>query len=325
MSFAEEVEYLADKVIEVCSHIQTEEGSKTALVLPLLGLLGYDVFNPKQIMAELTADIGVKKGEKVDYAIMSTGKPKLIIECKQAGACLDKASVSQLFRYYTALRVKFGVLTDGIIYKFYSDFDVPNRMDTAPFFIFNLKAYTHEDLQFLFLFRKGRLSGKMIGLIKECSKQRLYSIIQRGVFYTLEPNSQFVEDIKESLVNTGLSGVSKKELVRSTAKVILEESLKIVEKSREAEVLLPSLKSIMVSILGKDVEGSVRYRSTHEAIYIENIGGDVLMQVHTKSLLLEIIFKGYSAPKELRVIDDLDRHADIIRELITIISLGEAN
>ena len=47
----------------------TEEAAKTALVMPFIQALGYDVFNPSEVIPEYTADVGTKKGEKVDYAI----------------------------------------------------------------------------------------------------------------------------------------------------------------------------------------------------------------------------------------------------------------
>jgi len=38
--------------------------------MPFIDALGYDIFNPKEMVPEFTADVGTKKGEKIDYAII---------------------------------------------------------------------------------------------------------------------------------------------------------------------------------------------------------------------------------------------------------------
>jgi predicted type IV restriction endonuclease len=119
-------------------HIQTEEATKNAFVLPFINALGYNIFDPTEVVPEFTADVGIKKGEKVDYAILKDKKPIILIECKWHGANLDKEHASQLFRYFSVTKVRFCVLTNGIIYKFYSDLDEPNKMDSKPFFEFNM-------------------------------------------------------------------------------------------------------------------------------------------------------------------------------------------
>lgn len=119
-------------------HIQTEEATKNAFVLPFINALGYNIFDPTEVIPEFTADVGIKKGEKVDYAILKDGKPIILLECKWCGTNLDKEHASQLFRYFTTTRVRFCVLTNGIKYKFYSDLDVPNVMDSKPFFEFDM-------------------------------------------------------------------------------------------------------------------------------------------------------------------------------------------
>ena len=67
----------------------TEEAAKTALVMPFLQALGYNVFNPSEVVPEYTCDVGIKKGEKVDYAICDGGKVRMLIECKPANSELN--------------------------------------------------------------------------------------------------------------------------------------------------------------------------------------------------------------------------------------------
>ena len=132
MDFIDELRQLSKRIHQLKDQIETEEATKTAFVLPFFQLLGYDVFNPLEFTPEYTADVGIKKGEKVDYAILKDGNPTILIECKWCGAPLD-AHASQLFRYFGTTSAKFGILTNGVVYRFYTDLDETNKMDLVPF------------------------------------------------------------------------------------------------------------------------------------------------------------------------------------------------
>lgn len=127
---------LAAKIEQQRSSIETEEATKNAFVMPFLSLvLGYDVFNPQEVVPEFTADVGIKKGEKVDYAIVNEGAVQILIECKHIGAPLNVKHASQLFRYFGVTRARIAILTNGDEYQFFTDLDAPNRMDDKPFLI----------------------------------------------------------------------------------------------------------------------------------------------------------------------------------------------
>ncbi len=152
---------LIDKLNELATRIQrqkdsvlTEEAAKTAFVLPFLQALGYDVFNPSEVVPELTADHGVKKGEKVDYAIKQDDKIVILIECKSIGTTLSTKCAGQLFRYFSVTEAKFGVLTDGVRYLFFSDLENENKMDDRPFFEFNLFQFNETQVDELKKFTK---------------------------------------------------------------------------------------------------------------------------------------------------------------------------
>ncbi len=312
-----EVEALAGRAAELREYITSEEGSKTCLVLPMLGALGYDVFNPKQVTAELTADVGVKRGEKVDYAIMGSGKPKLIIECKKIGDPLGANAISQLFRYFTSLRVKFGVLTDGITYQFYTDMDTPNIMDSSPFFEFNLLAYTQTDLEFLDRFRKGCLSGQMKSLVRECKRRKLVAIVRETIRYSSQCTEEFVEDIKRTLTKTNLASVTKREMANIVRRVSLEEAIKVVESSLKVDTLQEDLSRIIVSELGKDIAQMITYRLTANSVYLESKTGTTLVRVFSSGLDLRVSFSNGTSAKPIRVIDDIRRYSDELRECLS--------
>ena len=138
MSFADRLAALAQRAPTLVDHLATEEATKNALVMPFIAALGYDVFNPQEVVPELNADVGVKKGEKVDYAIKQDGEVIVLIECKTAGVNLSDANMSQLFRYFTVTKARIAILTNGIHYRFYSDLEEPNKMDARPFLELNL-------------------------------------------------------------------------------------------------------------------------------------------------------------------------------------------
>ena len=139
MEFEERLVALSTKVRNQHDAIQTEEATKNAFVMPFIAtILGYDVFNPLEVVPEFTADVGVKRGEKVDYAIMRDGEVQILIECKRSSDALKIEHASQLFRYFAVTNARIAVLTNGSVYNFYTDLDKPNRMDDKPFLVLDL-------------------------------------------------------------------------------------------------------------------------------------------------------------------------------------------
>ena len=185
MDFVDEVRTRSGRFAERLKHWEsetpTEEATKTSLILPFIQMLGYDIFDPADLVPEFTADIGIKRGEKVDYAIMQRGKPAILLECKKYGSNLAEAAVSQLVRYFGVTDAHFGILTDGISYRFFSDLDQPNVMDPKPFFEFNVLSY----------------SDKAVGELKRFTKEEF------NVDETLEAAAvlKYIEGMKQALVS----------------------------------------------------------------------------------------------------------------------------
>jgi hypothetical protein len=133
MDFIEQIRALSARIAKQKDAIKTEEAAKHAFVLPFIAALGYDVFDPGEVVPEIVADVGVKKGEKVDYAIMKDGKAIMLFECKCCGVNLNDCHMSQLYRYFSVTEARIGVLTNGHQYRFFSDLEQPNKLDTRPF------------------------------------------------------------------------------------------------------------------------------------------------------------------------------------------------
>ena len=137
MDYIDQLKQFGAKAAQLVKVIGTEEATKNSLILPFFQMLGYDIFNPLEFVPEYTADVGIKKGEKVDYAIVIDGKPTIFIEAKSCNQKLESHD-SQLFRYFATCSAKLAILTNGIIYRFYTDIDEKNKMDLTPFMEFNL-------------------------------------------------------------------------------------------------------------------------------------------------------------------------------------------
>ncbi|TXR37482.1 restriction endonuclease [Ectopseudomonas mendocina] len=134
MEFADKLNSLSVKIRQQSASIQTEEATKNAFVMPFIhAVLGYDVFDPTEVTPEYVCDIGTKKGEKIDYAILKNGEIQILIECKKIGEPLSLNHASQLFRYFHVTNARIAILTNGQVYKFFTDLDAPNKMDEKPF------------------------------------------------------------------------------------------------------------------------------------------------------------------------------------------------
>lgn len=153
MDFKDSIKQLSERVLKLKDNLQTEEATKTALIMPFIQMLGYDVFNPLEVMPEYTCDIGTKKGEKIDYAIIKEDSPIILIECKHWKQDLTLHD-NQLLRYFHVSNAKFGILTNGIIYRFYTDLETPNKMDEKPFLEIDLLDIKHPDIEEVKKFHK---------------------------------------------------------------------------------------------------------------------------------------------------------------------------
>lgn len=153
MDFKDSIKRLSERIESLKDNLPTEEATKTALIMPFISALGYDVFNPLEVLPEMCCDIGTKKGEKIDYAILRDGEPIILIECKHWQQNLTLHD-NQLLRYFHVSKAKFGVLTNGIIYRFYTDLAEPNKMDEKPFLEVNLLDLKDEQIEELKKFHR---------------------------------------------------------------------------------------------------------------------------------------------------------------------------
>ena len=155
MEFLDRIKLLSEKAINQRELLHTEEASKNALIMPFIMALGYDVFDPAEVVPEYVADVGMKKGEKVDYVLMTNGTPQIIMECKKADCPLQPNDKAQLHRYFGVLPdVRFAILTNGIVYQFYSDIDTENIMDNDPFLEVDLSQLHESSVEQLKRFSK---------------------------------------------------------------------------------------------------------------------------------------------------------------------------
>jgi hypothetical protein len=153
MDFKDQLKQIADKINKFKDSTQTEEATKNAFVMPFIGALGYDIFNPQEVVPEFTADIGTKQGEKVDYAILKDESPIILIECKHWKDDLNIHN-TQLLRYFNVTTTKFAILTNGINYRFYTDLESTNIMDEKPFLDINILEIKDNQIEELKKFHK---------------------------------------------------------------------------------------------------------------------------------------------------------------------------
>lgn len=152
MDFKDQLMQLSDKIDKQKDNIATEEATKTSFIMPMIAALGYDVFNPFEVVPEMECDL-TKRGDRIDYAIMKDNTPILLIECKHCKQNLDLHS-TQLAKYYAASNARFGVLTNGIEYRFYADLEKQNIMDEKPFLAVNMLDLSDTDIEQLKKFHK---------------------------------------------------------------------------------------------------------------------------------------------------------------------------
>ena len=202
VSRSDAMKALSERAVEQGQLLETEEAVKTALVLPFIQALGYEIFNPLEVVPEFTADVGTKQGEKVDYAIILEGKPTILFECKRITDPLDISKVSQLIRYFNNTESDVGVLTNGIIYKFFCDTEKDNIMDQSPFLVIDITKTDANEFDRLDEFSKDKFDPEEI---KSSAASMKYI---RGIKGYLtesysQPDEEFVEFLARKVLPSG--------------------------------------------------------------------------------------------------------------------------
>lgn len=219
MEFEEKIKNFATRILEIKESIKTEEATKTSIIMPFFQLLGYDVFNPKEFTPEYIADVGIKKGEKVDYAIVLNEEVVMLIEAKAVTEKLEKHD-SQLFRYFGTSKAKFAILTNGITYKFYTDLEKTNVMDDTPFLEINIENINEQEIQELKKFQKDNFDIEEI--ISTASNLKYLGLIKKVL---KEEFSNPSDDFVKLILNEGVYEGVKTGAIVDKYKPILKKSI----------------------------------------------------------------------------------------------------
>lgn len=287
MDFIEKLTDFSDRIERIKGNIQTEEATKTSIILPFFQLLGYDVFNPYEFVPEYTADVGVKKGEKVDYAIIVNNEPLILIEAKSANTELSAKHINQLIRYFSVTKARFGILTNGITYQFYSDLEEHNKMDTTPFLEFDLSHIRKETVEELKRFRKEAFDVKSI--LNSASDLKYMTMVKNVIAEQFKnPSDQLVKVI----INKNIYNGTKTQAILDKFKGIIQKAfdeyindtiterlstvispdaiLTPVSKEKNDMVVMPEEKEVLDFIKDMlETDVNIKYRKTSRYVYMQ--------------------------------------------------------
>lgn len=252
MDFKDQIANLIERVTKQKDQIKTEEATKTGLVLPFLQCLGYDVFNPTEIVPEFTADIGIKKGEKVDYAIMKEGKPIIIIECKWWRDDLSSHK-TQLLRYFNVTDAQIAILTNGIEYLFYAGLKESNRMDDKPFLEFDITQMTESLIEELKKFHKSYFKSEAI---LNTASELMYLNEMKKLFNNefISPSPDFVKYFMKRLYKGNVTEKSTSFFTQIVTKSVTNFINDKVNEKIKAALEIPKEQASVQSSIGQQVD-----------------------------------------------------------------------
>ena len=270
MELKNSLSQLASRASQLKDKLMTEEATKNALIMPFLQALGYDVFNPLEVVPEMDCDINKKKGEKIDYAIIKDGEPIMVIECKHWQQDLD-IHKAQLSRYFVATKAKFGILTNGIEYRVFTDLVNPNLMDEIPFLVFDIEHLRDSQLESIKRFSKEDFDiEKIMGSANELKymtelKKLIKDIIEN-------PTPDFVKSLAKNIYSGKFTEnvlTQFSELVRKAAASYINdriaERLNIAVKTAEEDQKQTDTQK--VEIPGSKKQEIVTTQEEQEAYY----------------------------------------------------------
>jgi hypothetical protein len=350
MDFKDQIKQLGERVLKLKDQIQTEEATKNAFIMPFIQALGYDVFNPIEVVPEFISDIGLKKGEKIDYAIFKDGSPTILIECKHWNQNLDIHD-GQLLRYFHVSKAKFGLLTNGIVYRFYSDLVAPNKMDEKPFLDFSINEIKDNQIEELKKFHKSVFDAESItntaselkftnelkqliqhelvnptpDFVKHFAKQVYPSVVTAKVleqFTNLTKKSiqQHISDLITERLKTALNKedeeTKKQEAIQAIEQAKLEE-VKVVTTAEELEGFM-----IVKTILRQKINAirvSYRDAQSYFAILLDDNNRKTICRLYlngTKKYFVTLDDQKKEVKNEINSLDDIFKYSETLLNIV---------
>lgn len=347
MDFKDQIKNLGERVDKLKNQIATEEATKNAFIMPFIQTLGYDVFNPLEIVPEYITDIGTKKGEKIDYAIFKDEKPTILIECKHWAQNLNLHD-GQLLRYFHVSKAKFGVLTNGITYRFYSDLVEQNKMDEKPFLEFNINEIKENQIDELKKFHKSYFDAdSIVNTASELKYMNELKHILQNEFNQPSPDfvKLFAKQVYPSVVTAKIleqfTNLTKKaiqhyinDLITERLKTALSkenEKLKEEEKIEEIENNTPKIITteeeiegfmIVKTILRQKINANrITYRDNQSyfAILLDDNNRKTICRLYlnsTKKYLVVLDELKKEVKNEINSLDDIFEYANMLSDTV---------
>jgi predicted type IV restriction endonuclease len=350
MDFKDQIKQLGERVAKLKDQIQTEEATKNAFIMPFIQALGYDVFNPTEVVPEFISDIGLKKGEKIDYAIFKDGSPTILIECKHWAQNLNIHD-GQLLRYFHVSKAKFGLLTNGIVYRFYSDLVAANKMDEKPFLEFNINEIKDNQIEELKKFHKTVFDAesitntaselKFMNELKQLIQQELINptpdfvkhfarqvypsvvtakVLEQFTNLTKKSIQQHISDLITERLKTALTKedeeTKKQETVQALEQAKLDE-VKVVTTEEELEGFM-----IVKTILRQKISAT---RITHRdaqsyfAILLDDNNRKTICRLYlngSKKYFVILDDQKKEVKNEINTLDDIFKHSETLLKIV---------
>ncbi len=226
MELISNIQDIVTRIPKQRDHIRNQQATKTAFVLPFFNALGYDIFNPLEVIPDFTVNRSEQPREKMDYALSKDEKIIALVECRWCGDDLEHDSPRQLHQLYSLVPdVRLGILTNGISYQFFTDIDDNNQMDWSPFFEFNLLNFGEKHFDQLKMFQKDSFDVNLV--LSHAGKLKYESTVKKSLAHrtvdveeksdhnvvspdfhtssdsieTQEIRDEFIPDVPESLIN----------------------------------------------------------------------------------------------------------------------------
>jgi len=350
MDFKDQIKQLGERVAKLKDQIQTEEATKNAFIMPFIQTLGYDVFNPTEVVPEFISDIGLKKGEKIDYAIFKDGSPTILIECKHWAQNLNIHD-GQLLRYFHVSKAKFGLLTNGIVYRFYSDLVAANKMDEKPFLEFNINEIKDNQVEELKKFHKTVFDAesitntaselKFMNELKQLIQQELINptpdfvkhfarqvypsvvtakVLEQFTNLTKKSIQQHISDLITERLKTALTKedeeTKKQEAVQALEQAKIDE-VKVVTTDEELEGFM-----IVKTILRQKISAT---RITHRdaqsyfAILLDDNNRKTICRLYlngNKKFFVTLDDQKKEVKNEINSLDDIFKHSETLLKIV---------